>query len=558
VKLDTDLAIVGSGFGGSLTALIARHLRLSVTLLERGTHPRFVIGESSSPLANILLETLADRYDLPRVRPLSKYGPWKRAHPAVTCGVKRGFTFYSHRPGEPFAADPSRSDQMLVAASPRDEIADTHWYRPDFDHFLVREAEEAGAVYLDRTRLTKATPERDGMLLEGEREGHRIEIRCRLAIDASGPRGFFVRSLGLPEQPFERLPPTEGLYTHFSGVGRMEELLSAAGDAPPYPPDDAALHHVFPDGWIWVLRFENGVTSAGVAATERLCRELRFEEGEPAWRRLLDRLPTVRRQFECARALFPFVHHRRLSFRAGRAAGPGFVLLPSAAAFVDPLLSTGFPLTLLGIERLGRTLEEAWGSPRLAARLQRDAEHTLFDADTAALLVAALYATFDDFPLFAALSRLYFAAASYSEAARRLGKAHLAGSFLCASREDFGPEFRGCCRAATSRPGPAARERLLDRLSQAIEPLDVAGLNRGERRNWFPVEAEDLFRGAPKLRATGEEIREMLERSGFLASSGKDRARQDGSGRGLPDDPIASAPRGRGLIYSGPSKRLRP
>ena len=111
---------------------------------------------------------------------------------------------------------------------------------------------------------------------------------------------------------------------------------------------------------------------------------------------------------------------------------------------------------------------------------------------------------------------------------------------------------------ATITIGPDARESLLDRLEQAIEPLDVAGLNRAERRNWFPVEAEDLFRGAGKLRATREEVREMLERSGFLASSGKDRARQDGPGRDLPDDPIASAPRGRGLIYSGPSKRLRP
>jgi FADH2 O2-dependent halogenase len=527
VKLDVDLAVVGSGFGGSLTALIARRLGLSVALVERGTHPRFAIGESSSPLANILLETLADRYALPRLRPLSKYGSWKRAHPQVACGLKRGFTFYSHRPGEPFAADPNRSDQMLVTASPRDEIADTHWYRPDFDHFLVREAEEAGAVYLDRTGLTKVTRGGDGMLLEGEREGHRIEIRARLAIDASGPRGLLFRSLGLAERPFEGLPPTEGLYTHFSGVGRMEELLPDFGEAPPYPPDDAALHHVFPEGWIWVLRFENGITSAGVAATERLSRELRFEDGEGGWRRLLDRLPTVRRQFEGASALIPFIHHRRLSFRSERAGGPGFVLLPSAAAFVDPLLSTGFPLTLLGIERLGRTLEDAWGSPRLEARLQRDAERTLFDADTAALLVAALYAAFDDFDLFAALSRLYFAAASYSEAARRLGKAHLAGSFLCASREDFGPEFRGCCRAALGRPGSDARERLLDRLSEAIEPLDVAGLNRADRRNWFPVEAEDLLRGAGKLQATPEEVQAMLERSGFLASSGKDRARQN-------------------------------
>jgi FADH2 O2-dependent halogenase len=71
VKLPVDLAVVGSGFGGALTALVARRLGLSVALLERGTHPRFAIGESTSPLANLLLEEIARRYDLPKLLPRS-------------------------------------------------------------------------------------------------------------------------------------------------------------------------------------------------------------------------------------------------------------------------------------------------------------------------------------------------------------------------------------------------------------------------------------------------------------------------------------------------------
>ena len=134
---DFDVAVVGSGFAGSLTALIARRLGRSVVLLERGSHPRFAIGESSSPLANLLLEELADRYDLPRIRPLTAWGTWQRTYPDVGCGLKRGFTFYGHERGKPFGADPERRDQLLVAASPNDEVADTHWYRPDFDRFLA-------------------------------------------------------------------------------------------------------------------------------------------------------------------------------------------------------------------------------------------------------------------------------------------------------------------------------------------------------------------------------------------------------------------------------------
>ena len=62
MKADFDLAIVGSGFAGSLMAMIGRRLGLSVILLERGTHPRFAIGESSSPLANLLLEEIAQKF----------------------------------------------------------------------------------------------------------------------------------------------------------------------------------------------------------------------------------------------------------------------------------------------------------------------------------------------------------------------------------------------------------------------------------------------------------------------------------------------------------------
>ena len=36
----------------------------------------------------------------------------------------------------------------------------------------------------------------------------------------------------------------------------------------------------------------------------------------------------------------------RLGWRVAEAAGPGWAMLPSAAAFVDPLFSTGIPLTL--------------------------------------------------------------------------------------------------------------------------------------------------------------------------------------------------------------------
>ena len=87
--LDADVAVVGSGFAGSLIALALTKRGRRVVLVERGRHPRFAIGESSTPLANLLLEELADRYDLPRIRTFSKWGTWQREHPGVACGDVR-------------------------------------------------------------------------------------------------------------------------------------------------------------------------------------------------------------------------------------------------------------------------------------------------------------------------------------------------------------------------------------------------------------------------------------------------------------------------------------
>src|SRR3954469_19484208 len=90
-QLDADVAIIGSGFAGSLAALCLRARGRRVVLIERGRHPRFVIGESSTPLANLLLEELSDRYGLQGVRPFSKWGTWQASRPEVAAGLKRGF-----------------------------------------------------------------------------------------------------------------------------------------------------------------------------------------------------------------------------------------------------------------------------------------------------------------------------------------------------------------------------------------------------------------------------------------------------------------------------------
>src|SRR5580658_5142812 len=307
---------MGSGFAGSLMAMIARRQGRSVILLEKGRHPRFAIGESSTPLSNLLLEDLSLRYDLTGIAPLTKWATWQKAYPNLDCGLKRGFTFYHHQFGRRAARSPTREDQLLVAASPHDGIADTHWYRADVDAHFVREAEKIGVEYLDEVELSEAVEQDNEVRLRGKRPGNEIDISARFVVDATGPRGFLHRAFGLPELPLPEFPQTQGLYSHFRGVGRLEDLLDRNSADPPYPVDDAAVHHVFDGGWIWVLRFRSGITSAGVAAVDSLATRFGFSEGALAWEKLLRLLPTVRDQFAAATADRPFTYAPRLAFRS--------------------------------------------------------------------------------------------------------------------------------------------------------------------------------------------------------------------------------------------------
>jgi tetracycline 7-halogenase / FADH2 O2-dependent halogenase len=511
-----DIAVVGSGFAGSLLAMIAHRLGRSVILIEKGTHPRVVIGESSTPLSNLLLEELTTRYGLASLRPLAKWGSWQRSYAQVACGMKRGFTFHHHVPGAPAPPDPEHGDQLLVAASPRDEIADTHWYRADFDHLLVQEAERLGVEYVDQVKLHRMTDCGDAVRLEGKRNGNDVELRARFVIDATGPRGFIHQALGLNESEFPDYPHTQGLYSHFRGADRLEGTSDSRTDElPPYPIDDAAVHHVFDGGWIWVLQFNNGVTSAGVAATNDPASCLGFADGAKAWNRLLDLIPALKKQFATAQADRPFVHIPRMAFRSSAIAGSKWVLLPSAAGFVDPLLSTGIPLTLLGVARLAEIIEQDWGTGQFEERLRSYAAQTDVELAATARLIASLYANMNNFPVFVSLTLLYFAAASFSETARRLGKPHLAGSFLLCDNPVFGP---ACMRLLERARQPLAERESAELTSDilaAIEPFNVAGLGLRERRNWYPVDADDLVNAAGKLGASRDEVVELLQRCGF-------------------------------------------
>ncbi|HUY91644.1 MAG TPA: hypothetical protein VMV10_23080 [Pirellulales bacterium] len=496
IDLDVDVAVLGAGFGGSLTALLLERIGLKPALVERGAHPRFALGESSTPLADFVLTHLCERYDLPRIEPLANYGTWQASYPELPCGLKRGFSYFQHMPGEAFTPRADHRNELLVAASYTSDDADTHWLRADFDHFLVREAQAAGIAYLDRTALDELTPG-DRWELIGRREEDACRIRASFVIDASGGDGLLARRLGLRNDPADFRTNSRALYGHFRDVKPWREILEARGgrvEDHAFDCDAAALHHVLDGGWMWVLRFNNGVTSAGFLLD---CDRWPLDETtSPAdeWQSLLSRYPSLAEQFAAARLVAPANGLRRsgrLQRRVERTAGPNWAMLPTAGYTLDALHSTGNAHTLYGIERIVGLLQRHWNRPELAAKLDRHNQMLQSEISLVDQLVHGCYLAFGRFKLLVHYAMHYFAAATVSESRRsKLGVA-CPDAFLQATN----PEFRAIVDDAYGRlsrfvaGGSIDEQDVADygrEVAAALAPFNIAGLCDPAKRNMYP------------------------------------------------------------------------
>jgi FADH2 O2-dependent halogenase len=518
-----EVAIVGSGFAGSLLARVLAVQGYDVVLLERGTHPRFAIGESTTPLANLSLERLAARYGLADCHRLAAHGRWLAHHAELRRGLKRGFTFYRHHPEEPFADRGLESERLLVAASPHARVADTHWLRADVDHHFVREAIGAGVDYRDRTELTGADLGDDGAVLSGSWRGAPLTLKARFVVDASGPAGFLAHQLGIASALERTSTRSSLLFGHFDGVRTMRELVPGLPEGP-YADDWAAVHHLIEEGWMYSLRFDDGVTSAGFLLTPRGAASLGAGSGEAArvWSALLERYPTIGGAFGGAREIVPLRYVPRVQHRLAAGTGARWALLPHAFAFVDPLYSTGIAWSLRAVERLGLAFEEAAATARVPAAevLARYGEAMAAEADQIDRLVAGAYASMASFELFAAHAMLYFATVSFAEVGQRLVPVADAAwsGFLGVGDPVLEPLPGEALRRL--RALEAGRDRdgaaFAAWVAESIAPRNVAGLADPARKKLYPVDLEVLLdrhallgldraqivEGLPKLRGS--------------------------------------------------------
>ena len=190
-----DAIILGSGFGVSLLGLLLAKSRRSVVIVDRGCHPRFAIGESSTPLADRALADVAREFDADELWPLTRYGLWKKMLPEVTCGLKRGFSYFHQQPGQDLTEATVRDRQLLVTASADDHLSDTHWLRSDVDQYVFDCARSAGVIpFTDAQYKLRQTD--SGWQIAVETRGQTFTVCSPFIVDATGQSSELLKSPG--------------------------------------------------------------------------------------------------------------------------------------------------------------------------------------------------------------------------------------------------------------------------------------------------------------------------------------------------------------------------
>jgi FADH2 O2-dependent halogenase len=350
-----DVAILGSGIGGSMLACILAKHGVKTLLLEGGTHPRFTIGESLIPETGIRLRIIGEKYGVPEIGWIGAFHKL-RDNVSSNCGVKRSFSYMYHSAGQEHQID--QINQLPTLTPPIGP--DSHLFRQDTDAYLAALSIQYGATFKQQMRIEHIEFQQDQVELHST-SGE--VVRAKFLIDASGMRSMVSDQLGLRDETPRFRTDTRVLYTHMMGVKSADMLMNGKHKMPS-PLGQATLHHVFDGGWIWVIPFNNHrdstnpLTSVGMLLDRR---QRPNPEGTPEqeFRRIISGFPTIARHFDGATAARPWIGSGRLQYSSPHLLSHRMLQLPHAGAFVDPLYSSGMSVLTVAVDLIAETLLKA-------------------------------------------------------------------------------------------------------------------------------------------------------------------------------------------------------
>jgi geranylgeranyl reductase family protein len=318
-----DVIVVGGGPSGSAVATRLAQRGHRVLLLEKERFPRFHIGESMLPCSMPLIEQLGAMPRLEAAQFLPKYaaefvtadGSLRRRY-AFADGLVKG-------PGSAFEVDRSEFDKLLLDNAAEHGVT-------------VREGEQVASFELDRARGVDVTARAE--------DGSETTIHAEMLIDATGQSSLLAGRLGLREM--DRELKNFAVFSHYEGATRY------TGD------EEGDISVVLvPEGWWWVIPLKNDRTSVGLVLPSRTLHGQKPDEAY--FDRQIEQTPFLRQRLASAKRVAPVRSVSDYSYVSRKVRGDRFVLVGDAAAFIDPVFSTGVYLGLVGAFRAAEAVDAA-------------------------------------------------------------------------------------------------------------------------------------------------------------------------------------------------------
>ncbi len=348
-----DVAIIGSGMGGSASATLLAKLGYKVVLLEKGKLPRFVIGESTTPLMSKKIRYLGKTYGIPEFVQMATYDSIKENNLPFTCAPKELFHYFWQEPGQTEAA-PNGVIREIIVQTPE---VDTQLLRGESDKYMVDVAVQYGADYRDLTDIKDLHFLDDKVVLDCQSEKlGSYSLEAKFLIDSSGFKSLISQKLNLAMPISELDIPlrSRSIFTHFVDINSFEDVSGASNEfinRSPVGRERATQHHCFVGGWVWIIPFENGVTSVGLNLDMDVFGENDLSAEAEFWE-IISRYPIIHKMIEGKKALFPLIKTGRIQHRTREAVGDRWAMLPGAAVGGDAWFSTGLAFTLMCAHRI--------------------------------------------------------------------------------------------------------------------------------------------------------------------------------------------------------------
>jgi flavin-dependent dehydrogenase len=322
-RTDYDAIVMGGGPSGSAVATRLSQRKHRVLLLEKEHFPRFHIGESMLPCVMPLIEQLGA---MPRLKAADFLPKYAAEFVTADGSLRRRYAFADGLvpgPSSAFEVDRSELDKLLLDNATEQGVD-------------VREGMQVIRFDLDRARGVD--------VVARAADGSETPFHAEVLIDATGQSSLLAGRLGLREMDQEL--KNFAVFSHFEGASRYEG--NEEGDISVV---------LVPEGWWWVIPLRNNRTSVGLVGPSRNLRGQKPDEAYFAAQ--IAQTPFVRERLANATRVAPVRSVSDYSYVSRKFAGDRFLLVGDAAAFIDPVFSTGVYLGMVGAFRAAEAVSAA-------------------------------------------------------------------------------------------------------------------------------------------------------------------------------------------------------